>query len=113
MGSDATNLSRNSDVGVPGGRADRANVVIGATADARGERALGSPRFDFYRCGRCHRIMTQLEVIRRIERGKSAALCTCGSLEMAGTGPGGGVRWYHFLRPDVMLFALLRVAGRA
>jgi hypothetical protein len=82
---------------------------------ARAHAVLGRRVYDFYRCGSCHRLITQPEMIRRLEAstGDDIRVCPCGGLKFFPAGPGAGLRWYHWLLPRVLVFAVQRWRGVA
>lgn len=62
--------------------------------------------FDFYRCLKCNRMITHLEMEDRVPTGK---VCPCGALKYSPINP----TWKHFFLPRVWRFSLYRALGRA
>jgi len=63
-------------------------------------------RFDFYRCLKCNRLITHLEMEDGLPIGK---VCRCGALKYSPV----DLKWYQHLLPRVINFAFYRALGRA
>ncbi len=62
--------------------------------------------FDFYQCKKCGRLITHIESLRNIPKGK---ICPCGSLKFGPIDP----KWFQYFLPRVMWFAVQRMRGLA
>lgn len=65
--------------------------------------ALGSDTYDFYRCFRCHRLLTNPEVVAGLQV-HPVKICPCGALKFSPTDP----HWYEYVLPRVIRFAIAR-----
>jgi hypothetical protein len=61
--------------------------------------------YDFYRCGKCGRLVTQPEMQRAVGVGGTGRACPCGSLRYSPI----NLPWWGLLLPRVWHFALARV----
>ncbi len=68
-----------------------------------GRAAIGAVAFDFYRCKRCTRLVTQPELARTLQANTGSA-CPCGGTTYAPT----NLRRLEYLLPRVWTFALAR-----
>lgn len=99
-----------------------AYTQMAATAEARA--ILGDSTYDFYRCHRCHRLITQPEMLANMARhdgqacrGRTGFLgllgARCNSYKITPVGPNIGMWWGDWLKPRVLHFAVQRLRGRA
>lgn len=65
---------------------------------------LGAETYDFYRCGRCNGLITQLQLVAAMHQGKALRICPCGGLKFSPTNP----LWYEYGLPRVWAFAWQR-----
>lgn len=70
----------------------------------RHDAELGDHAYDFYRCQRCQRLITQPEMRRAMRATKLLRVCPCGALKFSPTNP----LWYEYLLPRVLVFAWFR-----
>lgn len=64
---------------------------------------------DFWRCLKCGRMCTGLEMNRALGIEGTGTACTCGAIRYSPV----NFRWYWWLLPRVWKFAYLRVRGAA
>ena len=87
------------------------------TASPTAQAVIGDHVYDFYRCQRCGRLITQLELIAALQRESgtpgAGKICRCGGLKISPAAPNLGMAWYHWLLPRVLHFTYLRVRGLA
>lgn len=71
---------------------------------------LGEHTYDFYRCQRCQRLITQPQLKRALTHTSVDGLriCPCGALKFSPTNP----IWYEFLLPRAIAFAWARIRAR-
>jgi len=60
--------------------------------------------YDFYRCVRCTRVVTQPQMQRGLSATKALRICPCGGLKFQPTNP----RWHEYFLPRVLAFAWTR-----
>ncbi len=67
--------------------------------------------YDFYRCCKCHRLLTAPEVDGRMKNGDAGktGVCPCGGLKISPA----NLPTYGWLLPSVWWFAYLRLRGVA
>jgi len=72
---------------------------------------LGESDFDFYRCGKCQRLITRVEEMKAYSKKatKPGAICPCGSPKYSPT----NLVWYEWFLPRVLLFAYYRIRRAA
>lgn len=66
---------------------------------------LGEESYDFYRCKRCTRLVTQPQMIRGLRNPAGADVCPCGGLQFSPTNPTPG----EYFLPRVLAFAWTRI----
>ena len=62
--------------------------------------------FDFYKCLKCGRLVTNLEFVTKLKFGR---VCPCGGLKYTPI----DAKWYQFFYPRVIWFAVQRLRGIA
>ena len=71
-------------------------------------KSINGDDFDFYRCYKCGRLITAIEVAR--DRYRDGEACGgCGSTTFQPS----NIAWYDWLKPRVLYFAYLRLRGIA
>lgn len=65
---------------------------------------LGAETYDFYRCGRCQRLITQPQLVAAMHAQGGLRVCRCGGLKFSPANP----VWYEYLLPRVLAFAWQR-----
>jgi hypothetical protein len=70
---------------------------------------LGEHTYDFYRCQRCQRLVTQREMILGLSQRSGIAICPCGALKFSPT----QVTWRDYRLEQVIRFARERYSDQA
>jgi DNA-directed RNA polymerase subunit RPC12/RpoP len=72
---------------------------------------LGESDYDFYRCYKCHRLITRVdEILFFTANSKTAGkVCPCGSMKYQPANP----RWFEYFLPRTIRFAYHRIRGNA
>jgi hypothetical protein len=65
----------------------------------------GEDWFDFYRCDECGRLITRPQELVGLATGR---LCPCGRRKYHPTNP----KFWEYLLPRVIIFAILRIQGK-
>jgi hypothetical protein len=77
----------------------------------RAKLQLNEEDFDFYRCYKCHRLITRVdEILFFTPNSKTAGeVCKCGSKKYTPTNP----KWWEYFLPRTIRFAYYRIRGVA
>lgn len=77
----------------------------------RAKLKLNECDYDFYRCYKCHRLITRVEEIIFFTPGSKTAgiVCPCGSKKYTPANP----HWHEYFLPRVIKFAYYRMRGIA
>ena len=77
-------------------------------ASLPGAEGIAPVRADFWRCFKCNRLCTGLEMSKALGVGGTGTACTCGAMKYSHV----NLPWWGWLLPRVLKFAFLRVIGR-